>query len=420
MNDIIWSVTQHIYSKFVSCDEIVNIAGGPEISGEVVWTLGHVRTAFPECAVVHGPLGAQPARVPSLGQHDVLRRLGRHHLFHRRGAGLDVASPAAWGQCEIRDHFHWRIAGTRGHDSCEIVFKLRGGRIRRGDHISAELSFRAARAVRLRIGIAPADSALWEGATQEVALRGVSGFEQLHLEQDAVRHGDAYRLFVEPASGLPEFADLHIERIEIKITSPGGETSAFAAATQGWEEYTYGYWSGIRGGDLLPAAKLELRTTATIDIPEQVSRPPLKQDVERGSAAGGRNIRVVGRTSQGDKHALELVLLGRFRQSAGPKSSRFELVAEGGRPSCLRIHTGHVGDDGISAPQGAAITEIPLGDGRRSLVSRLTKGALYDAAEPDSGLSPEVRAVLERLVHCWSEVDDLALHAESHELRGGE
>jgi hypothetical protein len=33
-NDVLWTVTQHIYSKFVSCDEIVNIAGGPEIAGQ--------------------------------------------------------------------------------------------------------------------------------------------------------------------------------------------------------------------------------------------------------------------------------------------------------------------------------------------------------------------------------------------------
>lgn len=403
-----WRVTQEVYSRFVTCDEIVNIAGEPEQSRKVAWSLSALREAFPYAVVAHGPVAEEARDLEKYVHADALARLAEQYMFSVAGKGLTLDH---WmtGSRTGGKPFRWPRGGNPESTGHSIEFRPVQGRLHKGDQVSARLTVTATRPMLMRFQLR-STSHPWNLSLQEVRLGSADLSELIVLELQVARDTDACLIAAEPLGRLDEPLAITFVEIDLQVRRSGGGLLELSLTPQDTAALAYGARSAIGPPELRTPPK-----SASSKSPAAIAAPASPVDGAVPGRGGGRPVeprkilplrpRYRLRPASDGNYTLERAMACTLHAGAPVRSSTIVEVS-GGRIAAIRIEAAATGAErDVNGSSDSALL-IALPNGRSSLVEFLrADGSDADRSAP---LSVELRTLTEELVCYWDDIEQLA------------
>lgn len=215
-NDPVWLHARNCLGKFQFTDVIVNVAGGSELRGESLWSLGDIRQQFPGCAVVHGPVSreAVPAQ-KSLRQPPSFEEFSLGPWSAPKQSDVYFHRFFATGRAEVVCKHKGIVQGQERDYLC-IAFGLRRRPFMPGDIIEARLAIRADQEVAARVMIARQGTGKLEKTDQYVFLSSQS--TTLTLRHRVKTQHELFRVQIGPRGVWPMPVTISFDEATIEVT----------------------------------------------------------------------------------------------------------------------------------------------------------------------------------------------------------
>lgn len=387
-----WQITQQTYSRFVPCEEIVNIAGEAEVSGRVAWSLEALRETFPYAVIAHGPVAAEARNLEATSLVAALSRLTETYLFASAGTGLTVDRWIQEGGARIDRQFRWSLGNGGGDGRCGVQIRRDTGFLRVGDRLVATLTLAADRPVDLRISLQATDL-VFVRAVEETGLRVPGRPRTVVLKLKVPRDVDGAQLVIELAGRDTEPVILAIEEIELRLESRR-EGASLSLSQASAAALGYGALSAIGPSQARRAPRASLVSSTAPPGGSVLEAPPLAPEPTSYNALRPRYSL---RTSQRGGPILARSSPG----GIGEERPIARLTIANGRVETLNLLAA---DEKALRGRGDGRLSLAVPKGRMSLLSFLRDGP----ANSTQVIPADLRPVAEELICYWSDVEALA------------
>lgn len=169
-NSAEWRVVQHVLPRFVTCDEIANIAGEPEIRGQIAFSRETLRRAFPAACIVHGPIAPQDRNLDLVTLPEALSRMAFDNAIGHGAEGLRIEEWLAAPGLSRRGAASWTFASPGPETVGGLLLGAADGLMGAGMRIVAHVAIRADRRTMLRFALVP-DGETWRAASRDIFLQ---------------------------------------------------------------------------------------------------------------------------------------------------------------------------------------------------------------------------------------------------------